>query len=137
MKYKCMEIKFKPNSYFSWKIRSHFLARDSCTGGQSGHFAHIIVGNAFWENNYSKVMVSAYSKPLNLWVIAMEFRLVIDFESGKCQASPNLGMLNTWFPYIKRYEWPPQLGQLKPTGYATLHIFRPPERFRNAHYRGW
>lgn len=25
--------------------------------------------------------------------IAMAFRLVIDFESGKCQASPNLGIL--------------------------------------------
>lgn len=94
-----------------WDSCSHLLARDSCTGGQSGCFAHVIVGNAFWENNCSKVMVSAYSKPLNLWVITMVFRLVIDFASGKCQASPNLGMLTIWFPYIKRYmsdqhSWP-------------------------------
>lgn len=103
MKYKCIEMRFEPNSYYSWKIRSHFLARDSCTGGQSGRFACVIVGNAFWKNNCSKVMVSAYSKPLNLWVITMAFRLVIDFESGKCQVSPNLGKLTIWFPYIKRY----------------------------------
>lgn len=111
MKYKCIEIRFEPNSYYSWKIRSHFLARDSYAGGQSGCFARVIVGNAFWENNCSKVMVSAYSKPLNLWVIAMVFGLVIDFESGKCQASLNVGMLTIWFPYIKRcmsdrHSWP-------------------------------
>ena len=42
------------------------LARNSCIRGQSECFAHIIVGNAFWEKNCSKVMVSAYSKLLNL-----------------------------------------------------------------------
>lgn len=84
------------------KIRSCFLARESYTGGQSGCFAHVLFGNAFWENNCSKFMVSAYSKPLNPWVTAMAFRLVIDSESGKCQASPNLDMLTLWFPYIKR-----------------------------------
>lgn len=64
-------------------------------------------------------MVSAYSKPLSLWVIAMEFRSVIDFESGKCQAS---GMLTIWFSYIKRHKWPPQLAQLsqQPMQQSTL-----------------
>lgn len=64
-------------------------------------------------------MVSAYSKPLNLWVVATEFRLVIDFESGKCQAP---GMLTIWFSYIKRLEWPPQLAQLsqQPSHPSTL-----------------
>lgn len=129
------KLRFEPNSYYPWKIRSHFLAIDSYTGGQSGCFARIIVGRAVWENNCSKVMVSAYSKPLNLWVIAMAFRLVIDFESGKCQASPNLGMLTIWFPYIKRCMSDCHgLAQLQPRGYGTFHTFRPPERFRYVGY---
>lgn len=76
-------------------------------------------------------MVSAYSKPLNLWVIATEFRLVIDFESGKCQAS---GMLTIWFSYIKRQEWPSELAQLNqqllhqstlPENQGNLEIYIP------------
>lgn len=76
------KLRFEPNSYYPWKIRSHFLAIDSYTGGQSGCFARIIVGRAVWENNCSKVMVSAYSKPLNLWVIAMAFRWWLILKVG-------------------------------------------------------
>lgn len=112
-------MRLKPKSDYFARFATISYLRDSCAGGQSGHSAHIVVGNVFWENNCSKVMVSAYSKPLNLWVIAMEFRLVIDFESGKCQAS---GMLTIWFSYIKRHKWPPQLAQLsqQPMQQSTL-----------------
>lgn len=73
-------------------------------------------------------MVSAYSKPLNLWVMAMEFRLVIDFESGKCQAS---GMQTIWFSYIKRHKWiNTTVGPTKPTTYASMHTSRTPGRFK-------
>lgn len=78
----------------------------------SGCFAHFIVGNAFWENNCPKVVISFYTKLLNLQVITMVFRLVTDFDSGECQVSPDLGELTLWFPpHIKRcmrdhHSWP-------------------------------
>lgn len=112
-------MRFKPKpDYFARFATISYLGIHALEGSLGILLTSLLV-MSFEKNNCSKVMVSAYSKPLNLWVIAMEFRLVIDFESGKCQAS---GMLTIWFSYIKRHKWPPQLAQLsqQPMQQSTL-----------------